>query len=236
MAGKPRGRPRRIVDRKLLHERIIKGAKVVEERCLGQPEARGDRAQADAQFLNRIISEDRVIDAWARMRECAPIGEQEEQVIDEQVIKAMLDARTDAERLPQLHADPKMESTLLILKAGADLLYEHFLHTQEPFSDNRRDAVLRLLNWIQGLFDEKLKAFSEKVRGPTVSRQLQTPAGRRGVFMRKMSKVMVEIFGTPLDEAVAALTDVAFERPSSSTTVKQVMTARMYRQRRAKVN
>jgi hypothetical protein len=160
------------------------------------------------------------------MQECVPIREQEKQVIDEQVIKAMLDARTDAERLPQLHADPKIESILLILKASADLLYEHFLHTQEPFSDNRRDAVLRLLNWIQGLFDEKLKAFSEKVRGPRVSRELQTPAGRRGVFMRKMSKVMVEIFGTPLDEAVAALTDVAFERPPSSTTEKQVRYAR----------
>jgi hypothetical protein len=208
-----------------LHKSAVKAARAVEERCLGQPGARGPRAQADAQLLERFKSKyykDKVIEAWTEIQDCGASAEDEQQVI-----KAMLDARWHAEMVRGLAADREMERTLLGLKGCAETLHDYFLHTQDVL--HARRVMLRQLDRAQRFFEEKIAAFSEITRGPRVSREVKTPAGRRGVFMFKT-------FNTRLDVAVAALTDVAFKRPVDSTTVKQVMNARMYRRRRAKVN
>jgi hypothetical protein len=204
----------------------VAAAKAVEERCLGQPQARGPRAKADAQLLERFKSKDyydTVIDAWTHMEECAPTAEQEQQVIE-----AMLEARFNAERVPQLAADGRMKSELEDLKEKADALYSHFEHTSDIFYEKRRDDVLRLLSWIKRRFDKKLKDFSEKVAGPTVTRELWATTGPGVVFMNEMSKAMLDIYGTPLDATVASLTDVAFEC-AEPTTPNRVRQARLRR-------
>jgi hypothetical protein len=61
----------RVVDSKALHKSAVEAARAVEERCLGQPGARGPRAQADAQLLERFESkyyEEKVKEAWALMQ------------------------------------------------------------------------------------------------------------------------------------------------------------------------
>jgi hypothetical protein len=208
-------------DAKYLRRRAIAAADAVETLCLGQPNARGKHARADAKLLDRIRSKkyyQMVIDAWGRMQKCGATPEQEQQVI-----KAMLEARLHAEIVPQLAADPEMERTLKSLKESADVLYDYFEHMREAFYGQRRDDVLRLLSWIQRLFEEKLGAFSETVRGPKVNRQLQAATARRVLFMIKMSEAMVDILHEPLNEVVAWLTDVALEcaEPTSANQVAQ---------------
>jgi hypothetical protein len=128
-----KGRPHRVVDSKALHERAVAAARAVEELCLGQPEARGKCAQAEAELLNRIKSEDEdcksmVIDAWSYMQECGSTFEQEQQVI-----RPVLEARLHAQMAPEVAADSEMERILRGLKDNADVLYDYFEHTREPF-------------------------------------------------------------------------------------------------------
>ena len=219
MSDKRRARPPRVADPKelrKLHKSAVAAAKAVEERCLGQPEARGPRAQADAQLLERFKSEDyasTIIDAWTFMSECALTPEKEQQVI-----KAMLDARAHAEALRQRAADRKMIKRLLGLKEKARALHDYFLRRQEF---HRRVEMLRSL---QRLLDHEIEALSEEIR--SVTRELKTSAGRRAFFMVELSEAMVDIFDKPLNRAVAALTDVALEWRGEPTTAVDVAQAR----------
>jgi hypothetical protein len=90
----------RPADAKCLRRRAIDAANAVEAQCLGVREVRGKRAQEDGRLLERIRSKKRVIEAWTDTQKCGATPEQEQQVV-----KAMLDARAHAEVLRQHAAD-----------------------------------------------------------------------------------------------------------------------------------
>ena len=95
------------------------------------------------------------------------------------------------------------------------------------------DQLQQSLSWASSIIDrsgERFGGLKPEDDGTITSmpkwfrlgRERKTPAAKRVLFMAAMSETFRGLFGKPCDDAVAALTDVAFQNP---TTVDQVRDA-----------
>jgi hypothetical protein len=87
------------------------------------------------------------------------------------------------------------------------------------------NQVLQSLSWTIDIFDRCEHEISTLAERLGLTREVHSSTGHRVTFMVKMCEGMVSLFGSPLYEAVAALTDIVFKREPGATTIDQVRSA-----------
>jgi hypothetical protein len=188
----------------------------------------------DREFLDRLRSNkhaDQVNRIWSAIEGHRKTPDDDQIIIKNAVY--VLRVATTYWKLPEQLDEQKKKSEKV--RMALRLVRSYFSNDREPHADQLR----KTLDWADRAVDRGFKrfgglsirqdgtitsAYRELPRWLRLTRKGRTTASQYAMFMEAMSDTFRGVFGKPCDEAVAALTDVAFST-SRATTVDQVRNA-----------
>ena len=188
----------------------------------------------DREFLDRLRSNkhaEQINRIWSAIREHRKAPDDDQIIIKNAV--CALRVATTYWKLPEQLEEQKQESKKV--KIALQLVRSFFADQRGPHADQLREK----LNWADRVIDRGMERFgglSIKQDGTITSaygklpswlrltRKRRTAESQLAMFMEAMSDTFRWVLGKPCDEAVAALTDVAFNT-SRAMTVDQVRNA-----------
>jgi hypothetical protein len=184
------------------------------------------RGKGAAGVLRRLRSDDHVAnvnDAWRQIKNCAGYNIEAGAKVVQNIIVQFRYAKLVTAAFPRF-----APQVLLIKKARRDAETLARSLNRTGLRPNDIEPLLQpVFHWL----DQRERALSIPPARLGLSKKFTIPSAPRLVFMRCLSGDMMDLFGAPLDEAVAALTSVVFE----PTTAEQVRNARTGRRRRRSV-